>query len=120
MNDYRSCRQCGEPLQGRSDKKYCDDQCRSNYNNKINNYGVTEMRSINSILRKNRKILGEVIPVNGEVKIPKEKLYDKGFNFRYFTHTCAGKKGFIYKLCYDYAYLPLENDLVVVMKWGKE
>lgn len=120
MNDFRHCRECGEMLQGRSDKKFCDDLCRSNYNNKANNHGVEEMRSINSILRKNRKILGSVIATEEIMRITKEKLYDKGFNFRYFTHTYTNQKGCIYRLCYDYAYLPLENDMVMVLKWEKK
>ena len=120
MGDFRLCLECGDAIQGRADKKFCDDQCRSNFNNKSNTQEVQEMRIINSIIKKNRKILVSVIAKEENIKITKEKLYDKGFNFRYFTHTYTNQKGFIYRLCYDHAYLPLENDLVMVMKWGKE
>lgn len=120
MSEYRVCLECGETLQGRADKKFCDDQCRSNYNNKVNNSNVAEVRSINSILRRNRRILGSLISNDCKVKIPKGSLQEKGFNFRYYTHTYTTQKGNIYKLCYDYAYLPLENDLVMVVKWGSK
>ena len=120
MNTDRICLECGESLQGRADKKFCDDQCRSNYNNKSNNNGLAAMRNINSILRRNYKILDAVITEDGKIKIPKGRLHDKGFNFRYHTHTYKTQKGNIYKLCYDYAYLNLENGLVMVMKWKPE
>ena len=120
MNANRKCLECDEILQGRADKKFCDDQCRSNYNNKTNNQGIVAMRNINSILRKNYKILDSVITQDGKLKIPKIKLHDKGFNFRYHTHTYKTQKGNIYKLCYDYAYLSLDNGLVMVMKWKAE
>ena len=120
MNDDRVCRECGDVLQGRADKKFCDDQCRSNYNNKANNNDIAEVRSINSILRRNRRILGAAISSESSVKIPKGRLQEQGFNFRYYTHTHTTQKGNIYKLCYDYAYLPLENDFVRVVKWGRD
>ena len=118
MSDDRFCRECGEALQGRADKKFCDDQCRSNYNNKANNVDIAEVRNINSILRRNRRILGSVISSEGKAKIPKGKLQEQGFNFRYFTHTYTTQKGNIYKLCYDYAYLQLDDESVMVVKWG--
>ena len=78
------------------------------------------MRNINNILRKNRRILDLVVSDDGKGKISKAKLHDKGFNFKYFTHTYTTQKGTIYKLCYDYGYLPIENDFFMVVKWGKE
>ena len=75
MNDDRVCRECGDVLQGRADKKFCDDQCRSNYNNKANNNDIAEVRSINSILRRNRRILGAAISSESSVKIPKGRFW---------------------------------------------
>ncbi len=120
MSSEKVCLECGEPLKGRADKKFCDDQCRSNYNNKANSDTTAEMRNINNVLRKNRKILETITPEEGKVKISKTKLHDKGFNFKYFTHTYTTQKGTVYKLCYDYGYLPIENDYFMIVKWGKE
>ena len=120
MNSEKVCLECGEPLKGRADKKFCDDQCRSNYNNKMNSDVTAEMRNINNILRKNRRILESVVHEDGKGKISKQKLTDKGFNFKYFTQTHTTQKGSTYKLCYDFGYLPIENDFIMVIKWGKE
>jgi hypothetical protein len=120
MNATRNCRECGEILKGRADKKFCDDQCRSNYNNKVNSDTTAEMRNINNILRRNRRILDAVVKSEGKVRISRMNLQDKGFNFRYFTQTHTTQRGTLYKLCYDYGYLPVENDYIVVVKWGKD
>jgi predicted nucleic acid-binding Zn ribbon protein len=120
MKEEKFCLECGEPIKGRADKKFCDDQCRSNYNNKINSDVTAEMRNINNTLRKNRKILESVVNDDGKGKISKTKLQEKGFNLKYFTHTYTTQKGTIYKLCYDFGYLPIENDFYIVVKFGKE
>lgn len=118
MKAEKLCLECGEPLKGRADKKFCDDQCRSNYNNKLNSDVTAEMRNINNILRKNRRILESIVHEDGKGKISKQKLQDKGFNFKYFTSTHTTQKGGTYKLCYDFGYLPIENDFIMVIKWG--
>ena len=120
MSNQKVCLECGEPLKGRADKKFCDDQCRSNYNNKANSDTTAEMRNINNILRRNRRILDSVVKEDGKGKISKSKLHDKGFNFKYFTQTHTTQTGTVYKLCYDYGYLPIDNDFYVVVKLGKE
>lgn len=114
------CLECGEPLQGRTDKKFCDDQCRSNYNNKLNSDATSDIRNINNALRKNRRILLSVAGEEGKTKISRSKLNELGFNFKYFTHTYTTQKGTVYKLCYDYGYLLIDNDYFFVVKWGKE
>ena len=120
MHTDKSCRECGQTLQGRADKKFCDDQCRSNFNNRIYSDYDVGMRNINSILRRNRRILIAMVKAEGKAKVPKVKLADKGFNFRFFTHTYTTRRGTEYRLCYDYGYMPVENDYVLVVKWGGE
>lgn len=39
------------------------------------------------------------------------------FNFKYHTHTHTTLKGTFYNLCYDFGYLPIENDYIMVVKW---
>lgn len=62
MKEERKCLTCGEVLFGRADKKFCNDNCRGIYNNKKNKMGDDYFRKVNSILRKNRRILEEMNP----------------------------------------------------------
>ena len=109
------CLDCGEPLKGRIDKKFCNDQCRNNYNNKFKSDANNLMRNVNNALRKNRRILADLNP-NGLSKASKDKLVLMGFNFNYFTNTYQTKTGKTYYYCYDYGYLPIENDYFTLVK----
>lgn len=118
--ETRLCQNCGKPIQGRLDKKFCDDSCRNTYNNQQNAIPVNLIRNINNTLKKNRNILESLIPANEELaKTTRERLVRAGFNFRFFTHTYQSKKGNTYRYCYDFGYLELEGDWLLVVK-GKE
>jgi hypothetical protein len=112
-----SCKQCGKVLKGRIDKKFCDDSCRNNYNNAQNSDSTNLIRNINAILKKNRKILESFIAKSDKdmVKATKEKLIEAGFNFKHLTHTYKNKQGNLYIFCYEYGYLPLENDWMLLV-----
>lgn len=119
----KTCLACGKPLKGRVDKKFCDDYCRNNYNNQQKAKGAHSnyVRNINNTLLKNRRILEEILP-NGEetAKANKDKLQRMGFHFKYFTHLYTTKTGKTYLYCYDYGYLPLENDWYLIVKRKEE
>lgn len=114
MNE-RLCLECNQPLTGRADKKFCDDQCRSTYNNKLYSDSSKLVRSINTSLRKNRQILAEFCP-DGKNKARKEKLTARGFESQYHTHTYKTKEGTVYQFCYDYGWLPLDNDIILIVR----
>jgi hypothetical protein len=72
-------------------------------------------------LLKNRKILASVLPDTEETaKANKEKLQRLGFQFKYLTHTYTTKSGKTYAYCYDYGYLPLDNDWYLIVKRKEE
>jgi len=115
--ETRTCLSCGKPLRGRVDKKFCDDFCRNNFNNKQNSHQTNFVRNVNSILRKNRRILENLLPEAEETKkVLREKLVLEGFNFKYFTHQYQTQKGSVYFFTYEYGYLPLENDWILIVK----
>ena len=108
-------------VRGRSDKKFCDDYCRNNYNNQLKAEDNNYVRNINNTLRKNRRILNELLPDTEEMmKTTKDNLIQQGFRFKYMTHTYTNKKGHTYFFCYDYGYMPLENDWFLVVKKREE
>jgi len=116
------CLECKEPLRGRADKKFCNDFCRNAYNNRQNTDQNNYMRQINGILRRNRRLLESHIKAGEEMsKLPRQRLAGEGFDFRYHTHQYANKKGQVYSFCYDYGYLPLEGDwLLIVRRLSRE
>jgi hypothetical protein len=120
MKEEKRCLECNEVMHGRSDKKFCDDQCRNNFNNRQNSDSVAQVRNINNALRKNRRILEALLPPEGRGNVSKTKMLNQGFNFTYHTHVYTSKKGLKYTLCYDYGYLPLDNDYFMIVKWGDE
>lgn len=120
---FKTCLACGEKLKGRIDKKFCNDYCRNNYNNRIKakgNYSA-HVRNISNALLKNRKILESILPTTEEtVRVSKDKLSGLGFHFKYHTHIYTTKTGKTYYYCFDYGYLPLENDWYLIVRKKEE
>ncbi|RYE13953.1 MAG: hypothetical protein EOP51_28955 [Sphingobacteriales bacterium] len=119
MNQEKTCLDCGNVIHGRADKKFCNDLCRNNYNNQLNSSTYNLVRNINNILRRNRRILEELNP-SGKTKTTREKMLIKGFDFEYFTSIYETKTGSRYLFCYEYGYLLLDNDEILLVKNKKE
>lgn len=100
----RYCMECQEELNGRSDKKFCSDNCRSSYNNRLNADQINLRRRVNRILGKNRNILARLNP-DGKKTVHKALLLEEGFNFNYFTNRYITRKGTVYFFCYDQGYV---------------
>jgi predicted nucleic acid-binding Zn ribbon protein len=105
----RTCLDCGEPIKGRSDKKFCADQCRNNFNNRLNRNEMNFIRNVQNILRRNRRILDEL---NREepTRVHRDELIARGFNFTFHTHTFTAKDEVTYFFCFDQGYRDLGNE----------
>ena len=113
--EIRTCLECNEKVTGRIDKKFCSDYCRNIYNNKVNKDSKNLIRNINNRLKKNYKIVSD-LNVSGKTKVSRTKLYDKGFDFNFFTSIYKTKTGNTYYYIYDQGYLALENELFLLIK----
>ena len=111
----KECPECGRAIIGRIDKKFCSDYCRNSFNNKLNKEDKKIVRTINTKLKKNYRILQELNP-NEKSKTNKEKLLLQGFDFEFITNIYTTKAGTIYYFVYDQGYLPLENDIYALVK----
>lgn len=111
----RFCLECNDVLRGRADQKFCSDACRNAYNNKLNRDTTAVIRNISNSLRRNRRILQGFFRQN-KSKISRSMLAGKGFNFKYHTHSFVTKKGNNYFFCFDYGYLPLEDELYLIVE----
>ncbi|SOE20830.1 Uncharacterized protein containing a Zn-ribbon [Spirosomataceae bacterium TFI 002] len=109
------CLECGTPIQGRADKKFCSDLCRNTYNNKLNTDSISLVRNTNNALRKNRRIL-ERICGEEKAKTTWSTLNSKGFDFNLITSIRTTKKGSTYHFVYDYGYLELDNNFYLIVK----
>jgi polyferredoxin len=124
MENRKSCIHCGKSVLGRSDKKFCTNHCRSEYNNKkihtqSNNGSIVR---INRILHHNRYILFRLLGKRGRRCVTEELLAGLGFHFGFHTHIVIIRektKVFCYDIGYlkknereIYIYCP-DNDLVI-------
>ncbi|ALJ01683.1 hypothetical protein DC20_21765 (plasmid) [Rufibacter tibetensis] len=114
----KQCGHCGEPIAGRADKRFCSDQCRARSGNrrKLEDRAERLMREVNNALRRNRLILERLSP-EGKTTLRREVLLQAGFDLRYFTHLYRTQKGNTYHFCYDYGYLLLEEEKVLIVNW---
>ncbi len=122
-SDVKTCLYCSKPLKGRIDKKFCDDNCRNSYNNQQKAKGShsSYVRNINNALLKNRKILESILPDDKKTaNANRDKLMRLGFQFKYITHIYTTKDDKTYFYCYEYGYLPLDNDWYLIVKKKEE
>jgi predicted nucleic acid-binding Zn ribbon protein len=116
MVPNKTCKECGEPIKGRADKKFCSDHCRNAYHNKFDVQNKNLIRNINNRLKKNYRILSGLKFKEGKARVSKIQLMDKGFHFEYITNLYTTQKGTVYYFIYDLGYLPLDNDLYMVVR----
>lgn len=114
------CPECGDKLIGRVDKKFCSDQCRNTYNNRLNSDSSNTVRNINNTLRKNRRILEELNKQSGKTMVSKDTLLSNGYNFTYHTHTYTTKRGDTYHFCYEQGFLFLEDKNLYLLVTSKD
>jgi hypothetical protein len=98
---------CKSILKGRSDKKFCNIDCKNSYNNPINRerertFKVTEKR-----LRKNHSALKMFYEFSQDEKfLPIKQLYQQGFDPQFYTGTFTlNDSGETVYMVYDFAFL---------------
>ena len=99
----KTCLHCGKPLHGRSDKKFCCDECRTDYHNHIRRESERGVRAVNRILASNWKILTAQLR-NGISRLPAAELAGQNFNFKVYTNTQWALPGRRTYWCYNCAY----------------
>jgi hypothetical protein len=101
----RICASCGKTFNGRADKKFCDDYCRSSFNNQQKSSNLIHVRNINKKLLRNRNILEHFFHNKAQQsRLTEKELYSKGFDFEYFTQAITLKNGLTCYYCYEYGY----------------
>jgi predicted nucleic acid-binding Zn ribbon protein len=113
----KRCLDCGSAFKGRKDKKFCSDQCRTVYHNRINSErdDISYMRTVNNALRKNRRILHQ-LNADGKSRTSLEILQSKGFNLQYHTSTQCLRDGSRLYYCYEHGYKMIGHNVVMLVK----
>lgn len=112
----RMCRECGEKLLGRTDKRFCADYCRNAYHNRKNKDSCNLIRNTNNRLRKNYRILKSFPLRDGKTATTKARLHQMGFDFDLITALYVTRKGARYRFIYDLGYLQLKNEVCMIVR----
>lgn len=118
-SEKKFCKECAGVLVGRSDKKFCSDWCRNAFNNRQNSDSSSLMRNINNALRRNRRLL-ETLLTNNNVKVTRQVLVLKGFDFLHHTHIHKTKTGDQYTCSYDVGYRWLDEESCALIKLNED
>ncbi len=125
------CKECGKALHGRSDKLFCDADCRSSYHNRKRRAKKTEKsksktsqteeedyfsdlgEALNSLKRNHLLIKKQ--KKKGINYMPAKKFERMGFDFSVYSHLTSGMRGEAIYHCYDEAYRLNQDGDVVFM-----
>ena len=113
--EKKACLECGEPIQGRTDKKFCCDACRNLFHYRTNNAPINYVRNVVNTLKRNRRILSELNP-GGKIKVHRDKLVERGYNFMYHTNIYRTKVGNVYVFCFEHGFLELSENWYALVR----
>lgn len=120
MRLQKTCLYCNKVLFGRTDKKFCDPQCKSSYQYQQSKEQPERFyNKVDNQLKLNRKILKE-FNKGGKVTVRAEILKAKGFDPNFFTHYWKNNKGQVYLFVYEYGFLKTTEkniDKYVLVIW---
>jgi predicted nucleic acid-binding Zn ribbon protein len=109
------CINCRRAIQGRSDKKFCSDACRNARNNRLNSAANNYMRSVDTWIRRNRRIMQEILAGRKRCVVTTSTLSGRGFIFDVCTHTLKTDNKNIH-FCYEYGYRRLDDTRVKLVR----
>jgi len=116
------CLSCNKEINGRRDKKYCDQYCKSHFHyERRKNDKMSLHFNIHQQLRLNRKILKSFNRA-GKTTVRKSELHNLGFNPRIITHYWKTKESKVYLFVFEYGYQPIIQNgkhKYLLIKWQK-
>ncbi len=109
----KNCPICESRIRGRSDKKFCSDDCRARFHNSNNKQNNNSTNLILKTLNSNRKIL-ENLYKNGVVKVPVTILLSIGFNLNFYTHTHSTSDKIQVRYIFDIGYKIIADTIKII------
>lgn len=102
------CQYCGKPIKGRSDKRFCNDDCRNHYNRherqeKTKPHPNTQ--EIFRIIRKNYILLKALAKPDAlSTNYYDETITELGINQNFCTSAHLDADGKLWRYCFDYGW----------------
>lgn len=111
----KNCQECGQPLSGRSDKRFCDDACRAQFHHK-NQAPDEALKQINRILKRNYQILDQLLKQSNTKThvVPLMQMHFLGFSSCFFTHIDPNLPNTFF--CYDICFSNDTNGMVKIYR----
>jgi hypothetical protein len=113
----KPCENCGRELYGRTDKRFCNDNCRNEFNRRKKQEELAKtnesMPEILKVIRRNYEILlsyGE-IESGTEIFVKKIALEEKGFNFKFYTSVDFNNEQ--YRFCFERGWKEVDGTVYI-------
>lgn len=103
FDDGIHCLECGEPLFGRSDKKFCDAACRNAWHSHMRTVAKQHRQYTLKELSGNYSILSNLLRLQ-KTSCPVGSLLQMGFRPELVTHKGEKKGRHMEYRCFDLAY----------------
>lgn len=120
MRVQHQCLYCKTEIVGRTDKKYCNQHCKSAYQyQRSKELPQRFYNQVDNQLKLNRKILKEYNK-GGKVTVRAQVLKELGFNPKFFTHYWKNKKNDVYLFVYEYGFIKRMDQTIekyVLIQW---
>jgi predicted nucleic acid-binding Zn ribbon protein len=97
------CLECGEPIYGRADKKFCNSDCRNSWHAHLRSEGRRKKHRTLNTLSVNYAILENLLRLQ-KTSCPLGSLLEMGFRPEYVTHTAEKIGRHTEHRCFDIAY----------------
>lgn len=118
MNFRETCASCQAPLQGRRDKRFCDDACRVKHHR--NKAGV--LSQIDQILHNNRTLIKRFRRYHAQLAADPVACFvwlrRAGYDFNFHTHVAGQADGSLAVMCYEEGFV-VEGDGVRVVSGAR-
>ncbi len=116
----RTCKMCKREIKGRSDKVFCSVKCKSDYAYSLRAVTDIATESIDKILHRNRSILLEILGKSKvQMRIKREILEAKKFNYNYITNYHINNQGKTVSYVYDFSWMIFSDQEILVKRIRK-
>lgn len=116
----KKCPICKSNFRGRTDKKFCSVTCKSVYHKKLIAHTRRATRKIDKVLHRNRSILQELLgKKNDSMKVAKEILDKKKFNFSQVTGYHKNSMNKIVNYVYDFSWIIFSDKNILIKRIRK-